>query len=83
MHEDVAEDGKFGYGTVFSNLDEDGFTPGTNVKRSNLTISGDAKLTNKFSVRGSMTYTKTDLKTPPIAASFGSSTFGIWFFYFW
>ena len=71
-----SEDGKFGYGTVFSNLDEDGFTPGNNVKRSNLTISGDAKLTNKFSVRGSMTYTKTDLKTPPIAASFGSSTFG-------
>jgi hypothetical protein len=41
-----------------------------------LTLSGDAKLSNKFSVRGSMTYTKTDLKTPPVAASFGSSTFG-------
>ena len=69
-------DGKFGYGTVFSNLDEDGFTPGNNVKRTNLTLSGDAKLSNKFSIRGSMTYTKTDLKTPPVAASFGSSTFG-------
>ena len=71
-----SKDGKFGYGTVFSNLDEDGFTPGNNVKRSNLTLSGDAKLSNKFSIRGSMTYTKTDLKTPPVAASFGSSTFG-------
>ena len=50
-------DGKFGYGTVFSNLDEDGFTPGNNVKRTNLTLSGDAKLSNKFSIRGSMTYT--------------------------
>ncbi|NBT88444.1 MAG: SusC/RagA family TonB-linked outer membrane protein, partial [Flavobacteriaceae bacterium] len=71
-----SKDGKFGYGTVFSNLDEDGFTPGNNVKRTNLTLSGDAKLSNKFSIRGSMTYTKTDLKTPPVAASFGSSTFG-------
>lgn len=71
-----SQDGKFGYGTVFSNLDEDGFTPGNNVKRSNLTISGDAKLNNNFSIRGSMTYTKTDLKTPPVNASFGSSTIG-------
>ncbi len=71
-----SEDGRFGYGTVFSNLDEDGFTPGNNVKRNNLTISGDAKLNNNFSIRGSMTYTKTDLKTPPVAASFGSSIFG-------
>ena len=71
-----SEDGKYGYGMVFSNLDEDGFTPGNNVKRSNLTLSGDAKLNNKFSVRGSMTYTNTNLKTPPVAASFGSSTFG-------
>jgi len=71
-----SENGKFGYGTVFSNLDEDGFTPGNNVKRNNLTITGDAKLNNRFSVRGSMTYTKTDLKTPPVAASFGSSVFG-------
>ena len=69
-----SENGKFGYGTVFSHLDEDGFTPGNNVKRNNLTISGDAKLTNKVNIRGSMTYTKTDLKTPPVSTSFGSST---------
>ncbi len=71
-----SSDAKYGYGVVFSHLDEDGFTPGNNVKRNNLTISGDAKLTNKVNVRGSMTYTKTDLKTPPVNASFGSSTIG-------
>ncbi len=71
-----SEDGKYGYGVVFSHLDEDGFTPGNNVKRNNLTISGDAKLNNKINIRGSMTYTKTDLKTPPVATSFGSSTIG-------
>ncbi|GAB5401255.1 MAG: SusC/RagA family TonB-linked outer membrane protein [Aureisphaera sp.] len=71
-----SEDGKYGYGVVFSHLDEDGFTPGNNVKRNNLTISGDAKLNNKVNIRGSMTYTKTDLKTPPVATSFGSSVNG-------
>ena len=53
-----------------------GFTPGNKVTRTNLTVSGGAKLTNKLNVRGSMTYTKTNFKTPPVAASFGSSTFG-------
>ncbi len=71
-----SEDGKYGYGVVFSHLDEDGFTPGNNVKRNNLTISGNAKLNNKVNIRGSMTYTKTDLKTPPVATSFGSSVNG-------
>jgi len=71
-----SEDGKLGYGVIASHLDEDGFTPGNNVKRTNLTISGDARLTNKIGVRGSMTYTRTNLKTPPLAASNGSSVFG-------
>ncbi|MEZ4818302.1 MAG: SusC/RagA family TonB-linked outer membrane protein [Flavobacteriaceae bacterium] len=71
-----SEDGKYGYGVIASHLDEDGFTPGNNVKRTNLTVAGDAKLSNKIGVRGSMTYTNTNLKTPPIAASFGSSSGG-------
>lgn len=71
-----SESGAFGYAVQFSHLDEDGFTPGNNVKRNNLTIAGDAKLNNKLSIRGSMTYTNTNLKTPPIGASFGSSNVG-------
>ena len=71
-----SEDGKYGYGITFSNLDEDGFTPGNNVKRANLTLAGDAKLDNGINIKGSMTYTKTNLKTPPVAASFGSSAIG-------
>ncbi len=72
-----SEDGKFGYGVAYSNLNEDGFTPGNNVKRNNLTISGDAKLTNKIHLRGSMTFTNSKLKTPPVSTSFGSSTGGL------
>ena len=71
-----SEDSKHNYGMSFGHVNDEGFTPGNQITRTNLTISGGAKLTNKLNVRGSMTYTKTDFKTPPVAASFGSSTFG-------
>ena len=71
-----SEDNKYNYGMAFGHVNDEGFTPGNEVSRTNLTVSGGAKLTNKLNVRGSMTYTKTDFKTPPVAASFGSSTFG-------
>ena len=71
-----SEDNKYNYGMAFGQVEDEGFTPGNKVTRTNLTVSGGAKLTNKLNVRGSMTYTKTNFKTPPVAASFGSSTFG-------
>jgi TonB-linked SusC/RagA family outer membrane protein len=67
-----SKDGDLTYGVAFSHLDDEGFTPGNNVERNNLTVSGTANLTNKFRVRGSMTYTKTRMKTPPVAFSNGS-----------
>ena len=71
-----SEDNKYNYGMSFGHVSDEGFTPGNEISRTNLTVSGGAKLTNKLNVRGSMTYTKTDFKTPPVAASFGSSTGG-------
>ena len=71
-----SEDGKYNYGMSFGHVNDEGFTPGNQITRTNLTVSGGAKLTNKLSVRGSMTYTKTDFKTPPVAASYGSSAGG-------
>ncbi len=71
-----SEDNKYNYGMAFGQVEDEGFTPGNKVTRTNLTVSGGAKLTNKLNVKGSMTYTKTNFKTPPVAASFGSSTFG-------
>jgi TonB-linked SusC/RagA family outer membrane protein len=71
-----SEDNRFNYGMAFGQVEDEGFTPGNKVTRTNLTVSGGAKLTNKLNVKGSMTYTKTNFKTPPVAASFGSSTFG-------
>ena len=71
-----SEDNNYTYGVAFSTLSEEGFTPGNKVTRNNLTVSGSAKLTNKVNVRGSLSYALTNLKTPPIAASFGSSVGG-------
>ena len=71
-----SEDNKFNYGMAFGHVADEGFTPGNEVTRTNLTVSGGAKLTNKINVRGSVTYTKTDYKTPPVATSFGSSIGG-------
>jgi len=71
-----SEDNKYNYGMAFGHVTDEGFTPGNEVSRTNLTVSGGAKLTNKINVRGSVTYTKTDYKTPPLATSFGSSIVG-------
>lgn len=67
-----SDDGNYTYGVAFSHLNDEGFTPGNSVERNNLTVSGTAKLSNKINVRGSMTYTKTNLKMPPVAFSSGS-----------
>ena len=71
-----SEDNKYDYGTSFSHVNDKGFTPGNEVTRSNLTVAGGGKLTNKINIRGSLNYTLTDLKTPPVATSFGSSVGG-------
>lgn len=68
-----SEDNKVTYGLAYGHLNDKGFTPGNEVTRNNLTVSGSAKLSNKLSARGSMTYTRTDMKTPPVAYSNGSS----------
>jgi TonB-linked SusC/RagA family outer membrane protein len=71
-----SEDNKTNYGLSFGHMDDQGFTPGNEVSRTNLTIAGGAQLTNKINVKGSLNYTLTNLKTPPVATSFGSSVVG-------
>jgi TonB-linked SusC/RagA family outer membrane protein len=71
-----SEDGKYNYGMAFSHLDDEGFTPGNSVTRTNFTVNGGGKLSNKINVKGGMTYTLVNYKTPPVATSFGSSTLG-------
>ena len=71
-----SDDGKMSYNINYGNLDDEGFTPGNSVGRNTLSIGGNAKLSNKFTVSGTMNYAKTNFKSPPVAASYGSNVGG-------
>ncbi len=72
----ASEDGKVSYNANFGHLDDEGFTPGNNLKRYTLGLGGRAILSNKFTVSGTMNFSNTNFKTPPVAAGFGNSVFG-------
>ncbi len=53
-------------------LEDKGFTPGNSLRRNTLGIGGRATLSNKITVNAALNFSRTDYKTPPIAASGGS-----------
>ena len=67
-----SDDGKFSYNVNYGNLDDTGFTPGNTLRRNTLSVGGRAVLSNKFTVSGTMNYTNTVFKSPPIAAAYSS-----------
>ena len=67
-----SDDGKFSYNVNYGNLDDKGFTPGNTLRRNTLSVGGRAVLSNKFTVSGTMNYTNTVFKSPPIAAAYSS-----------
>lgn len=71
-----SQDGKYTYNFNFGHLDDEGFTPGNKLNRTNFSIGGRANLTNKFTVTGTLNYVRTDFDTPPVALSTGSGVSG-------
>jgi len=69
-------DGKVAYNVNYGNLDDQGFTPGNHLTRNTFSVGGTAKLSNNFTITGTTNYTRTDFKTPPVAASYGSNVGG-------
>ena len=67
-----SDDGKVSYNVNYGNLDDKGFTPGNTLRRNTLSVGGRAVLSNKFTVSGTMNYTNTVFKSPPIAAAYSS-----------
>ena len=63
-----SDDGKVSYNVNYGNLDDEGFTPGNSLRRNNISFGGRAVLSNKITVNGTLNYSFTDFKTPPIAA---------------
>ena len=71
-----SDSGDVTYNANFGHLDEEGFTPGNRVGRTTLSLGGRAKLSNKFTVSGSMNYSQNKVVSPPVAASRGNGTLG-------
>ncbi|PQJ14419.1 SusC/RagA family TonB-linked outer membrane protein [Aureicoccus marinus] len=72
----ASDDGKTAYNANFGHLDDSGFTPGNNVQRYNIGVGGRAVLSNKITVAGTLNYSRTRFRTPPVAASTGNGAFG-------
>lgn len=72
----ASEDGKVAYNMSAGHLEDQGFTPGNRLLRSNIGIGGRAVLSNKFTINGTMNYSRTTFKSPPVAASTGNGSFG-------
>ena len=67
-----SDDGATTYNANLGYLNDVGFTPGNSLSRMTFSVGGRSKLSNKFTITGSMNYARTDYKTPPISASAGN-----------
>ncbi len=72
----ASNDGSVNYNINYGNLEDVGFTPGNSVNRNTLSFGGNAKLSNNFNVGGTLNFTQTKFKTPPVAANYGSNVGG-------
>lgn len=73
----ASNDGNMSFNVNFGHTDDEGFTPGNSLTRNTLSVGGRAKLSNKFTVTGILNYSRTDFKTPPVAASDGNANYGL------
>lgn len=65
---------KINFNMNYGHLEDKGFTPGNTLKRNTYGVGGNAILNNRFTVTGALNFSRTDYKTPPVAASAGSGT---------
>jgi TonB-linked SusC/RagA family outer membrane protein len=71
-----SEDGNTSYNFNFGNLSDEGFTPGNKLQRTSFSVGGRSKLSNKFTISGTMNFSRTNFLTPPVARSNGSGVAG-------
>jgi TonB-linked SusC/RagA family outer membrane protein len=70
-------DGQTNYNLNMGLTEEDGFIPGNKLRRINLGIGGNTKLSNNFSFNGTANFSITNFDTPPIAAANGAGAVSI------
>lgn len=62
------------YGVTYSNNMDQGFTPGNELNKDVLNVGGTYRLLNNFTVTSKIMFSNTDVVSPPISASRGSSS---------
>lgn len=68
---------KLGFNSSVGYTSEQGYAPGNDLKRLNITTGFNAAVTDKLSIRTSFLYANTDLKSPPLnGATGGGASFG-------
>ena len=72
----VSDDGKSSFNVNYGSMNDEGFTPGNRLLRNTISMGGRAQLSNKFTLGGTLNFTRTDFKSPPVSASYGSNVGG-------
>jgi len=61
------------YNINFGNTDDQGFVEGNGSMKTNISMGGTMKLSNKLTLNGTFNHVNTDVKSPPTSPSFGST----------
>ncbi|MAH82366.1 MAG: SusC/RagA family TonB-linked outer membrane protein [Flavobacteriaceae bacterium] len=72
----ASDDGKISYNINYGNLEDKGFTRENSLRRNTLSFGGRAQLSNGFTINGTLNYSQTNFKSPPVAAGYGSNVGG-------
>lgn len=65
---------KLGYNASIAYTKEQGYAPGNDLKRLNISTGFNASVTDKLSIRTSLMFANTDFQTPPLNGATGGST---------
>lgn len=65
-----------GYNASFGYTHDEGFIPGNLLKKFNFGLGINSAVTDKLTINSSFTFARTDLKSPPVNAAFGSGPNG-------
>ncbi|MEO5593058.1 MAG: SusC/RagA family TonB-linked outer membrane protein, partial [Chitinophagaceae bacterium] len=65
--------GAVNYNMNYSHTDEKGYLPGNSLIKNNFGVGGTAKLSNRFTISGTMNYVGTNVKSPPTSNSYGNN----------
>ncbi|MBN3580904.1 SusC/RagA family TonB-linked outer membrane protein [Algoriphagus aestuarii] len=65
-----------GFNASFGYTDDEGFTPGNELKKYNFGLGVNSAVSDKLSINSSFTFAITDLQSPPVNAAFGSGPSG-------